>query len=144
MGAPPGSSRLRNPRVLALVAAVLLAAAIALVAVLTSSSDEPRRSSLVVERAAGPTGGPELIVTLQEERLNTRETTEGRASVRLECLDASGDVVLKAQHPWPLGDDRGAGFPHIHQAVTDQDLRSISRCRLKGATVELEGELRAF
>lgn len=64
-------------------------------------------------------GTSELIVLLGEEDLNTLETTNGRKTVRLECVGRDGQVVLDAEQRWPFVDDEpGYDSPHAHQTAS--------------------------
>ncbi len=99
--------------------------------------------SLIVERATSPTGAPELIVSLAEDDLNTLGTTNGKRTVRVECLSREGQVVLQARQRWPFGNEPGYEYPHAHQAASSEELHRAARCRLQGAHVRLEADVRA-
>jgi hypothetical protein len=105
----------------------------------TSGDDE---ESLVVERATSPTGAPELIVSLVEADLNALDMTNGKRSVRVECLGREGQVVLEADQRWPFGNEPGFEYPHAHQAASSEQLRRAERCRVEGTHVPLEADVK--
>lgn len=98
--------------------------------------------SLIVERVeAGLDGGPELLVSLGEDDLNTLKITNGKKIVRVECVGRKGEVVLAARHKWPFVDEAGYDYPHAHQPASRDDLRRADRCRLRGTTHRLEADV---
>jgi hypothetical protein len=104
-----------------------------------SGGDEER---LTVERWTNDAGASELIVLLGEEDLNTLETTNGRKTVRLECVGRDGRVVLDAEQRWPFVDDEpGYDSPHAHQTASREELQRADRCRLRGTRVRLEANV---
>lgn len=107
----------------------------------TSLSDDG--GELLVERApGGVVGSPELIVSLPSEEVNDLDTAGGDPSIVIACLDAEGQVEFRVAQPFPFTDtDGGREPPHVHQLVPLRQLAAVERCRLEGATVELEGEL---
>ncbi len=104
----------------------------------TAGGDE---KSLVVERSTALTGAPELLISLADKGLNTLDTTNGKRTVRLECVDGEGRVVLDAKHRWPLTSERGYDYPHVHQLARREEIQRADRCRLGGARVRLEADV---
>jgi hypothetical protein len=104
----------------------------------SSGGDE---KSLIVERATGITGSPEFLVSLGDKDLNTLETTNGKRTVRVECLGREGQVVLDAKQKWPFINEPGYDYPHIHQAASQEQLQRADRCRLRGTRVRLEADV---
>lgn len=85
-------------------------------------------------------GDPLLTVTVAE-RLNKPETARNGRTVKLECLDGSGNVVAQTEQPWPFpAEEQGYG-PHAHQLVPGDKIGSVERCRLRGTKVPLEAEV---
>ncbi|MGH2946129.1 MAG: hypothetical protein ACRDPC_07720 [Solirubrobacteraceae bacterium] len=97
--------------------------------------------SLIVERSTALTGAPELLVSLADKDLNTLNTTKGKTTVRLECVDREGHVVLDAEHRWPLLLERGYDYPHAHQVASLEKVQQADRCRLGGTRIRLETEV---
>jgi hypothetical protein len=124
-------------RLVALV--VLLAAAIPLtiVAVLGSGGgDDEEEASLRVERSPDL---PELIVFVDPD-VNTPERAGGRATVNVECLDETGEVVARSDEPFPFTDtDRNTLDPHVHLKVNPARIADVVRCRVRPADPPLEG-----
>lgn len=85
-------------------------------------------------------GDPLLTVTIAEE-LNKRETATNGRSVKLECLDGDGNVVAQTTQPLPFPAEEAGYGAHAHQLVPGDKIRSVERCRLRGARVPLEAEL---
>ena len=97
---------------------------------------------MLVEAMPNPTTGAlELVVSVRDRAVNRPETAGGRGSVRLECLDRGGQLVLSSDHSWPLGDDFGSGLPHAHEPIAGDRVAVIESCRLRGTRVRLEGRL---
>jgi hypothetical protein len=97
--------------------------------------------SLMVERATGPSGAPELLISLADEDLNTLEATDGERAVRVECLGRDGEMVLDSQHRWPFVTERDYDVPHAHQPATAEELRQADHCRLRGTRDHLEADV---
>lgn len=117
---------------------VVIIAAPLIVWTASSGSDE---KGLIVERWSGVTGAPELVVSIAGDDVNTSETTNGKRTVRLECLGRDGQVVLGSKRRWPFADEPGFAYPHVHQKATSEQLQQADRCRLRGTHVRLEAEV---
>jgi hypothetical protein len=134
----PSTAKARLRRVAPLALLTAMMAAPLLLWAATSGGDE---KSLIVERATTPAGTPEFIVSLAEDDLNTLDTTKGKRTVRVECVDREGQVVLEAEKRWPFPSERGYDYPHRHQRASAEQLRRVDRCRLKGTSVRLEADV---
>ncbi|MGH2450488.1 MAG: hypothetical protein ACRDGE_04300 [Candidatus Limnocylindria bacterium] len=100
-------------------------------------------ASLSVERWTNDAGTPELIISLGAKDLNTLETTDGKRTVRVECVGRDGDLVLDAEQRWPFVDgEPGYDSPHAHQAASREQLQQADRCRLRGTRVHLEANVK--
>jgi hypothetical protein len=122
--------------------AALIVVIIATPLIVWAASSGGDEKSLIVERGIGLTGAPELIVSLGEDDLNTLETTNGKRTVRLECLGREGQVVLDAKQKWPFTlKERGFDYPHAHQKASREQLQRADRCRLRGTRVRLEADV---
>ena len=130
--APAARSRL-------VAALVAVAAAAILVAVAVATRGGEEADALRLERS--PTGA-EVIVYLEDRDANTPDTADGATSVRLECLDRAGEVLINAAQPWPFTDTDGETLdPHVHLALDADRMGRLDRCRLKGTDPVLEGGL---
>lgn len=97
---------------------------------------------LSVERWTNDAGTPELIISLGAQDLNTLETTDGKRTVRVECVGRDGNLVLDAEQRWPFVDgEPGYDSPHAHQAASREQLQRADRCRLRGTRVQLEADV---
>lgn len=100
------------------------------------------RAKLTLERFRPPeTGVPELLVNLTDTRLNTPDTTGGATSVLLRCVDKSGAEAIRQATPWPLLEEGGYPFPHIHQPALARVLKNVRGCRLTGPGINFEGSV---
>ena len=137
----------RNPR--APITAALLAIATAFLAGCGSDEDTDKplrtvRAELTLERFVSPeTGAPELLISLRqkETRLNRPETTGGARLVRLRCLDKNGMEAIRTRTAWPLQEEAGYPYPHIHQPAGQSVLNRVRACRLTGPGVDFRGEV---
>jgi hypothetical protein len=128
--------KLKSVAPLALILAVI---ATPLVVWTTSSGGDEK--SLMVERWTSLKGAPELLVSLGEDDLNTRKTTNGRKTVRLECRGRQGQAVLDSKQKWPFVKEPGYEYPHAHQAASPEQVQRADRCRLSGIGAPLEAEV---
>ena len=107
----------------------------------SSGNEQSGDPDLTVEREPSQAGDPLLTVTLAE-RLNKPDTANNGQSVKLECLDGSGEVVAQTTQPLPFPDDEAGYGAHAHQLVPGDKIDSVERCRIRGARVPLEADLR--
>lgn len=139
---------MKGPRALLAVGVVVLAGA-ALVALLlaggSGDDEEPQRTArarLTLERFRTPdTGTLELLISLQETRLNDPELTGGEKSVLLRCFDDRGAATIRTPTDWPLLEEAGYPLPHIHHPVAPEVLEDVRRCRLTGPGIDFEGRV---
>jgi len=86
----------------------------------------PEPARMTVKQAAGPSGLPELLVTVTGD---ARPGTKAGA-VALVCMDGRGDIVTAGRYPWPLQTDGPGPGSHIHQPASSRELRRVARCKL--------------
>lgn len=124
--------------------ALAIAVAIIVPIVLLSGGGGEDRANLLIQRNSSA-AGEELVVSIEDPGVNTAATTGGQQRVRIECLDAQGQVVAFGEHPWPFEDDGGvgAGLPHVHQPARPQAAAATRTCRIPGTDPRLEGEVDA-
>ena len=102
------------------------------------SDDRRVRDGLRLEPTSG--GAPELVIYVEDPKVNRPATTHGATSVKIECTDNAGSVVFTSRQPWPfVGTDAGTVDPHVHMPVDAAVLGSITRCSLKGTDPVIEG-----
>jgi hypothetical protein len=73
--------------------------------------------------------------------LNTLNATNGKRTVRVECLGRGGQAVLDAKQKWPFVKEPGYDFPHAHQAASPEQVQRADRCRVTGTGVTLEADV---
>jgi hypothetical protein len=126
-------------RLVAFVIFLGIGGLLAVVAVVAGGSDE--RDSvgrLRVELFPAPTGG-DLVVYVQDQH-NRPEVADNRSTVRLECADAGGAVLVSGSHRWPVTDtDGGTTEAHLHQRVPADDVEDVESCRLADTDPGLRG-----
>jgi hypothetical protein len=83
-------------RLVALAVLLGIGAVLAVVALLAGGSGEGHGAGLRVERFPTP-DGLELIVYVTEAD-NQPDVVGGRSSVRVECADAGGQVLVRGEH----------------------------------------------
>jgi hypothetical protein len=130
-------------RLVAFALALLVVGALVLVAVLAAGGSGDDEPGLAVERLAAVGGGsPELVFYVRDRAKNVPATTGGKRSVTAECLDEGGKVLFRGRQAWPFGYPDGKQLdPHVHQPVSRRDAALVTRCRLKGTSPELAGEV---
>lgn len=123
-------------RLVALVVLLAVALPLTIVAVVGSGGgDDEEEPSLRVERSPDL---PELRVFLDPDA-NTPDRT-GRPTVVVECLDEAGEVVARADEPFPFTDtDQSTLDPHVHMPVNPARIGEVVRCRVRPADPPLEG-----
>jgi hypothetical protein len=126
------------------VAALLAAGAVLALSSSGSGKGKPLRTTharLTLEAYGQPeTGETELLISLHDKRLNTPDRTGGAKSVELQCSDAHS-VKFRTRTRWPLLEEYGYPYPHIHQLAGLQLLKSIRECRLTGPGISFEGRV---
>jgi hypothetical protein len=107
-----------------------------------STTSGGERNPLSVDRGNALTGAPELLVSLVDATMNTLATTEGKATIRVRCVDRDGRLVLDAEQKWPFVHERGYEYPHAHQAASLEQVLQADRCTVSGARVRLEADVK--
>ncbi len=138
----------KNPRVLLAAGLSLVALAVAVVLLVAGSRREEEkplrtvRATLTLEQFARPdTGATELLISLRETRLNTLDQTGGEKSVLLRCVDKGGAVLIRRPTEWPLLEETGYPYPHIHQLANQRVLDGVRGCRLTGPGIDFAGRV---
>ena len=126
---------------LAVGVAVLVIGGVALIAA-GGGGGSGGGSQLVVERTVGPTGSPELLISVQGGAGRDPAVARRPGRVGLECLDRGSRVVLGSDEGWPFVDDGTTPLPHVHKPAPPQQLDAVVRCRLTGTSVPLEGAVK--
>lgn len=125
-------------RLVAFVIFLGIGGLLAVVAVVAGGSDEGSVGRLRVELFQASTGA-DLVVYVQDQH-NRPEVADNRSTVRLECTDAGGAVLVSGSHRWPLTDtDGGTTEAHVHQRVPADDVEDVESCRLADTDPELRG-----
>ena len=121
----------------AIVIVVLVAAPLAIWAATSGSSDGTDKQGLIVERGVSVTGSPELILSIA----GPVTVDTGASSVKVECMDKNGDVILKGDQPWPFVEEAGYPYPHVHQVDDPAKIEGARRCRVLGTDTRLEAKV---
>jgi hypothetical protein len=101
------------------------------------SGDKKDKEGLLVERGISFGGGPELVLSI----VGDAEITSEASSVRVECLDKDGKVIVKSTQPWPFVDEPGYPYPHVHQTDSAEKIEGARRCRVLGTNTRLEAKV---
>jgi hypothetical protein len=130
--------KLRAAAPMAFTAVIIAAPLLAWAASSGGDDDKP----LIVERSTSVDGAPEILVSLEDDELNSLETTRGKRAIRVQCLADDGEVVVDGRQRWPFVEEPGFDAPHAHQPASREQLRRTERCRLQGTRARLEAEIR--
>jgi len=68
--------------------------------------------------------------------------TGNKTNVVVVCFDSGGKQVLRANADWPFIEEPGYDRPHIHQPVSDAQLKAVATCTVDGMKHHLTGALR--
>jgi hypothetical protein len=120
-----------------LIAAVIIVP-VAVWAVGSGGSDDSLR---VEQYVSYYTGGPEIVLAIPRKYNNMAETGN-KANVVVVCLDSGGKQVLRANADWPFIEEPGYDLPHVHQPVSDAQLKAVATCTVEGMKHHLTGALR--
>ena len=93
-----------------------------------------KKTGLIVERGVSFTGAPELVVSINGQA----EVTTGADTVRIECTDNDGNVIIKTSQPWPFIDEPGYPYPHVHLGDSPEKVEGSRHCRVIGTDKRLE------
>lgn len=118
----------------AIVIVVLVAAPLAIWAATSGGSGTGDEEGLIVERGLSLTGAPELVLSIAGPAV----VRSGASSVRVECMDKDGNVIVQAEQPWPFIEETGYPYPHVHQGDDPEKIEGARRCRVLGTDKRLE------
>jgi hypothetical protein len=118
-----------------IVILVLVGAPLAVWAATSGGSDSEEKKGLIVERNVSLTGAPELVISIAGGGV---EVTNAADSVRIECVDKDGKVIVKGTQPWPFIEEPGYPYPHAHQSGSPEKIQGARRCRVLGTNTRLE------
>ena len=118
----------------AIVIVVLVAAPLAIWAATSGGSGTGDEEGLIVERGVSLTGAPELVLSIA----GPAEVSSGASSVRVECMDKDGNVIVRGEQPWPFIEETGYPYPHVHQGDDPEKIEGSRRCRVLGTDKRLE------
>jgi hypothetical protein len=91
-------------------------------------------------RVEPSTTSTEVLVYVPDPDDNVADRADGARTVTVECLDAGGEVLIRAPQAWPFTDTDGETLdPHAHLPLDAESLRSVDSCRLVGTEPQLEG-----
>jgi hypothetical protein len=120
-----------------IVIVLLVVAPLAIWAATSGGSGDGDEKGLIVERGVSVTGAPELIISIAGDV----EVTSGATSVRIECVDKDGKVLIKGTQPWPFIEEPGYPYAHVHQTDSPEKVEGARRCRVLGTNARLESEV---
>jgi hypothetical protein len=136
---PDGGRRFDRRTLLPILAiAALILIPIGIWAASSGGSDDKLR---IDQNVSYITGGPEIVVAIPK-KYNYMSESGNRANVVLVCYDASGKTLFQTNQQWPFINEPGYDLPHIHQAVSQQQLQQIASCTIKGIKHKLKGDFR--
>jgi hypothetical protein len=140
MADPPETARRLDRKVLlpAILVAAVIIVPVAIWAAGSGGSDDDLR---VEQNVSAITGGPEIVVAIPRKYNNMAET-QNKANVVLVCFDSGGKKLFETNEDWPFIEEPGYDRPHIHQAVSDSQLKALATCTVRGMTHMLTGTLR--
>ncbi len=117
-----------------IVIVLLVVAPLAIWAATSGGSGDDDKQGLIVERGVSITGEPELVLSIAGDV----KVTSGESSVRVECVDKDGKVLIKGTQPWPFIEEPGYPYPHAHQVDSAEKVEGARRCRVLGTEARLE------
>lgn len=120
-----------------IVIVVLVVAPLAIWAATSGGSGDDTRKGLIAERGVSLTGAPELILSIS----GPVEVTSGATSVRVECTDNDGKVIIDSTQPWPFLEEAGYPYPHAHQGGSPEKIEGARRCRVLGTDTRLDAKV---
>src|SRR4051812_16586163 len=140
MADPPEPQR-RFDRKLLLPAALIAALVLVPIAIWAASSGGSDDGLRVDQGVSYVTGGPEIVVAIPA-KYNTMVETGNKSSVVLVCFDAGGKKLFEVDAAWPFINEPGYDRPHIHQPLSDSQLKALATCTVNGMKHKLTGSLR--
>ena len=141
-GEPSGARAGRPLNIKTLAPVSLLVAVIAAPLILWTAASGGDDRTMIVERSISVKGKPEFLVALVKKDLNELDTTSGKRTVRVVCLDSGGRTLVSGDHKWPFVIERGYDYAHAHQPATAEEVQRAARCRLIGTTRKLEADVK--
>ena len=96
---------------------------------------------LRIDQGVSVYGEPEIVVNVPV-KLNNPAEAHNSPSVRLVCVDGGGKTVLATDQDWPFINEPGYPYPHVHQPVSDAQLKAVATCTVDGMKHHLTGALR--
>ena len=120
-----------------IVIVMLVAAPLAIWAATSGGSGDSNKQGLIAERSVGLTGAPELILSIA----GNVQVTTGASTVRVECTDKDGRVILKTTQPWPFIQEPGYPYLHVHLGDSPETIEGARRCRVLGTDAHLEAKV---
>jgi len=118
----------------AIVIVVLVAAPLAIWAATSGGSGTGDEEGLIVERGVSLTGAPELVLSIA----GPAEVSSGASSVRVECMDKDGNVIVRGEQPWPFIEETGYPYLFFNQTDDTEKIEGTRRCRVLGTDKRLE------
>jgi hypothetical protein len=122
-----------------IVIVALVAVPLAVWAATSGGSDSEAKQGLLVERSVSLTGAPELVISIVGDGV---EVTDAADSVRVECTDKDGNVIVKGTQPWPFIEEPGYPYAHAHQSGSPEKIQGARRCRVLGTNTRLEAPVK--
>jgi hypothetical protein len=119
-----------------------LVAVIAAPLVMWTASSGGDDRTMIVERSTSVKGDPEFLIALVKKDLNKLDLTNGKRTVRVECVDRDGRMLVAADQKWPFVIERGYDYAHAHQPATAEQVQRAVRCRLIGTSEKLEADVK--
>ena len=112
----------------------LVVVPLAIWAATSGGSGSNKNKTFIAERSVGLTGAPELLLTINDPDV---EVTSNRTTVKIECEDAKGNVIVSGTQPWPFPPEAGYA-PHAHQAASSDEVEQARRCQVIGTNKHLD------
>jgi hypothetical protein len=122
-----------------IVILALVAVPLAIWAATSGGSGSNAKQGLLVERSVSITGAPELVISIVGGGVEVTNPTE---SVRIECMDKDGNVIVKGTQPWPFVEEPGYPYAHVHQGDSPEKIQGARRCRVLGTNTRLEAPVK--
>ncbi len=103
----------------------------------TSGGSGKKDKTFYVERSVGLTGEPELLVTIDDPKVDVSGT---RTTVEVRCTDATGKAIVQSTQLWPFPLEQGYP-PHAHVAASSDDVEQARRCSVTGTNKQLSANV---
>jgi hypothetical protein len=63
------------------------------------------------------------------------------SSVRVQCTDVNGKVIIDGTQPWPFIEEPGFPYAHVHQMDSREKIEGARRCRVLGTNTRLDAKV---